>query len=118
MRVVFSIDNAHEPRTLSRFLRHMDNQRAVGKLRGPFQVCIGKWGDKLENSFICNEKDFYDFAVDWTKGQEAILLIDSANFAFMGGFSVGNWNKVTAKKAMVKKGWTYIMEDNTWWIVE
>lgn len=78
---IFSIDNAHDLHTHARFLRHLSTQKALDNLVGNVVLCIGKYKNTLEPSFLMLSIDYERHVkdTDWVKGQGSILLVSSDN---------------------------------------
>ena len=76
---VFSIDNANDLHTLSKFLRHIDTQRAMGKLVGAVELAIGAYQGEMEYSFIMLSVDYNKHVKDsgYVDNQECIMLVSS-----------------------------------------
>lgn len=112
-RIIFAIDNDTDVRINARFLRHMDNQRALGYMH-PMELCLGFYKGKLERSYMVFAKDFH-YAWDFVKGQESILRVPgdtrqpcSLEFLATGErVSVGCMREVTQHEACVYEAWTY-----------
>lgn len=124
-KVIFSIDDVANLHQLSKFLRHIDTHRAMTKMNGPFQLCIGSWEDKLEYSFIMDSQDFIKLVDNfgWTDNQEAIIyLYDDGDCYIKYGPNeaeyLGAFVNVSEAEAKASKGWTYIMETDSYWVVK
>jgi hypothetical protein len=125
MKVIFSIDNVSNLHQLSKFLRHMDTQRATGKLKDEFQTCIGYWEGILENSFICGKEDFLTYvdAHGWCDNQTAIILMDDEGECYIkygphNAEYLGVFTNVSEPEAKVSQGWTYDMKTNSYWVIK
>ena len=62
-QIVFAIDKNHDAHIVSKFMRHMDTQRAMGKADSPMVQCIGAWTDlegktHMEPSYMVSTRDF------------------------------------------------------------
>lgn len=115
-RVVFSIDNVHEPRNLMRFLRHMDSFVAQGKAK-EILLCLGSFEGKREISFLCEGEDFTKYVEPYgfTLGQSCYLVIPEnlqAYLIYRDGVvePKGIWSQVTEAK-----DYTYVFKDETLW---
>ena len=126
--VIFSIDNASDPRTLRKFIKMVDDLKAVGKLQGDFKVCFGMWKGLLEHSFLMSDVDFWTYVgdSDWVKTQEAFMIVEvgpkgnqSAYILdFTGKIYMGELKEVSFKEAAKHDGWTYRPDLGLYWIVE
>ena len=118
-RVIFSIDDWSDLRKLARFLRHMADQQALGKLKGEFKVLQGSYKGVPEISFMCYEKDFGTFvkSYGWVEKQESYLRIFSDNSCYFFKENllegIGEWTQVTQDQK--GENWTYDPKDNSWW---
>ncbi len=81
-KVIFAIDDNADLHTVAKFTRHLDTQRALGKLRGRVVACIGKWTDQegreyLEPSYMIDRDDYNDFVVGsgYVDKQFCVLLV-------------------------------------------
>jgi hypothetical protein len=76
--VIFSIDDVSNPRTLRKFIKMVDDLKAVGKLQGDFVLTFGMWKGVMEQSFLMCEEDFYQYVweSDWVEDQEAFLIVE------------------------------------------
>ncbi len=121
--VVFAIDNGHDLHTMAKFLRHVDTQRALSKLTF-FKQAIGFFEGKYEHSFIMLEKDFEEFVkpLDFVKGQKCFLYIPPKgecslkyqdNMEVMLGFLYYK----DFLNASMYDSWTYVIEDDIYWVV-
>jgi hypothetical protein len=128
--VIFSIDDVSNPRTLRKFIKMVDDLKAVGKLQGDFVLTFGMWKGVMEQSFLMCEEDFYQYVweSDWVEDQEAFLIVevgpkgnqsaylldsDRASAEYMGELK-----EVSFKEAAKHDGWTYRPDLNLYWIVE
>ena len=119
-RIVFSIDDWYDLRKLARFLRHMADQQALGKLKGEFKVLQGSYKGVPEISFMAGEEDFNYYVVPygWADSQESILIINEGNEAWLRHTdykkdAIGKWTQVTQDQK--GENWTYDPKDNSWW---
>lgn len=81
-RIIFAIDNGNDLRVRARFLRHLDENRALGKLHGEARTCIGRWADEdgiiwLEQSYCLDERDYVELVArhGWTNEQACVLRV-------------------------------------------
>lgn len=127
--VIFSIDNASDPRTLRKFIKMVDDLKAVGKLQGDFKVCFGMWKGTMEQSFLMCEEDFYQYVweSDWVESQEAFMSVEvgpkgnqSAYLLYSNAETeyMGELKEVSFKEAAKHDGWTYRPDLGLYWIVE
>lgn len=120
--IIFSIDEVNDVHTLAKFLRHMDTQKALGKMEGAMRILMGSYKGVMEQSFICTEGDFNNHVAPmwFTTNQESVLrLYETSNgrtsprtFADLiynsGDIdSLGEFKEVTRELAMTLDGWTY-----------
>ena len=123
-RVIFSIDNYHDPHVLAKFLRHMDTQKALGKLCGKFGVLHGSWRGIPELAFECNIKDYANFVIPFgvTKNQEVVLVIHSngevVGLSYNKTTRLGTWTEVPELEAKMSEGYTYRPEDKKWFLIK
>lgn len=127
---IFSIDNHTDLRTMARFLRYLDELRAMNKLSGNVVQCIGSWEGKLEPSFLCRSDDWFKFIAHSTyvEGQECVMQVSECNKQYaqlvynhggdwMDTWFLGSLKDVDKEGAMMHKGWTYRPDLNTYWVV-
>jgi len=120
--VIFSIDNVDNLHTLSKFLRHMDTMRAMGKLKGSFRPMVGSYKGVLEYAFGCRKEDFdaHVQGFGFIDNQESVLELTVTNngrtaprtlakLVYSSGdvVSLGNFKEVTKGVAMGLDAWTY-----------
>jgi hypothetical protein len=132
--VIFSIDNVHDLHTLSKFLHHVDVQRAMQRMQGDMKLCIGAYKGVLEQSFILTEPVFGAFVEgsEFLQGQESVLLIEEghkgktyASLHYLSGgvcdgehVSLGLLKSVDKSVALAQDAWTYRPDLNIYWITE
>ena len=132
--VIFSIDDAHDLRSIAKFTHFMDVQKAMGRLNGDPKICIGAYKGVLENSFIVTESDFYHHieGTDYVLGQESILLVEDGHHGEMYAslhyleqgvrdgehYSLGLLKSVDKSVALEQDAWTYRPDLNTYWIAQ
>ena len=114
--VLFSIDRVDDLYTLSKFLRHVDTNRAMKKMQGEMKLCFGSWQGVIEQSFIMRQDDYDTFVKPYgfTDQQESVLLVPEdtrqpcvlvyGNGTKMG---IGPMREVSKEDAMAQAGWTY-----------
>lgn len=119
-RVVFSIDLWYDLRSLSKFLRMLETQRVMGKLRGEFKILQGFYKGAHELSFLCDLQDYKDFVepYGWTKNQESILVIEDDSKAYLKykelpSEYIGVWSEVYNPDHV--ENWAYDPRENRWW---
>jgi hypothetical protein len=124
--VVFSIDNVTDLHTVAKFTRWIDTKRALGELDGEFSVLIGKWKNKLENSFLLRRTDFDKWVVPygWVDKQEAIMRVSadkrmSTQIVTLGGKILisGHLLQVPPELAMKAEGFTYCIKRDIYWVL-
>jgi len=78
---IFSIDNFTDLHTLARFLRLVDEARALGKMKGTMKPMIGSYKGKLKYSFIMRTDDFHLVVADsgYLDKQECIMQVSECN---------------------------------------
>jgi hypothetical protein len=78
-KTIFSIDKPYDLYTVSKFNRHLDTLRAMGKLKGEVEMCIGKWEGKLEPSYRVLTVDFEKHVLPsgYLDGQKCFMRISS-----------------------------------------
>lgn len=123
--ILFSIDDWYDPRTLFKFLRHIDIQKASSKMKGNMGVRIGGYEGKLELSFILREDDYLEHVApfDFTTKQKEIMLIDNTSEMktyildplYHSGVCVGNMSEYEGEPI---NGFTYNPNNNTWYVLE
>lgn len=132
--IIFSIDNATDLHTLSKFTHYVDVQRSMQRMQGDMKLCIGAYNGVLEQSFIMTEHDFGSFieAGDYVQNQESVLLIEDGhhgevyaslwylNRGLRDGEHVdlGLLKSVDKSVALSKDAWTYRPDLNIYWITE
>ncbi len=121
--VVFAIDKGYDLHTMAKFLRQVDTQRALGKLTY-FKQAIGFFEGKYEHSFIMLEKDFEEFVkpLGYVKNQKCFLYIPPSgecSLKFQDGneVMVGFLYYKDFPYASMCDAWTYVIEDDVYWIV-
>ncbi len=118
--VIFSIDNVSDTHALAKFLRHIDTQSAMQKMRGNMVHCIGYWEGTLEPSFIMTLQDFTDhvkpfgfidnqFCVMECNGKDSR---QPCSLVYPDGRreTIGPMVEVSAADAMRLDAWTYRMD--------
>lgn len=110
--IIFSIDEVNDVHTLAKFLRHMDTQKALGKVEGAMRILMGSYKGAMEQSFICTEGDFNNHVspMGFTTNQESVSAPRSfATLVFPDGDtdSLGEFKEVSRELAMALDGWTY-----------
>lgn len=131
--VIFAIDNDADLHTNAKFLRHVDEQRAMMKMNGTMQLCIGSYKGKLERSYIMRWDDFMSHVADsgYIDQQESVLVLrDGAygktyaslqfNADTVGDdeLHLGVLKPVTAYNAMLEDAWTYRPDLDQYYVVE
>lgn len=126
-KIIFSIDNPHDLHQQAKFLRHLDTQRALGKLEGVVRLAIGSYEGALEPAFVMDEIDFdnHVWGSDYFKGQECFLrVVGSSGLAFLRYTdpdkprqSLGMFRCVgkDAPHPLVP-GWTYFLDTGDYWV--
>lgn len=119
---VFSIDNAHDFRTMARFMRYVDTHRAMGDFKGTVLSCIGEYKGVMEPSFMMLTIDYdkYIKGSGYLTNQESVLKIpgDSrqpCHLEFKDGTQV---ILSKSKLGKGKDGWTYILSEDKYFHCE
>jgi len=120
-KVIFAIDNDADLHTVARFARHLDTQRALGKLQGDVVACIGQWTDAdghphLEPSYMVNRADYDSFVASsgYVDKQTCVLLVagdtrQPCSLLFPNGYTeILNPMRLLPTPVGVKD-WTYVI---------
>ena len=121
-QIVFAIDKNHDAHVVSKFMRHMDTQRAMGKTDGPIVQCIGSWTDAegkvhMEPSYMVSTRDFDKHVKEsgYVSNQVCFLAIpgDTSQpcaLVFPDGTheALGPMRKITSTEGV--SNWTYVIE--------
>ena len=127
--IVFSIDNASDPRVMGKFLHHMDVSSAMGLMEGKMVSCIGSYEGVMEHSFIVTYEDFNNIVAPskYCDGQESFLQIDvghkgrqyaSLLYVDTGLVPLGELHEVSKSYAMWQPAWTYRMDTGKYFTTE
>jgi len=132
--VIFSIDDAHDMHTLSKFLHSMDVHKAMQRMQGDMKLCVGSYKGVLEQSFILTERDFGAFVEggEFVQCQESVLLIEDGHYGEVYAslqylsvgmrdgehVSLGLLKSVDKSVALEQDAWTYRPDLNIYWITE
>jgi hypothetical protein len=126
--VIFSIDNPHDTHAMAKFLRHIDTQSAMQKLRGKLVHCIGYWEGTLEPSFMLTLQDFNDHVkpYGYVDNQICVMECNSKDsrqpcvLVYPDGKreSVGPMVEVSAADAMQSNAWTYRMDNGKYFVAK
>lgn len=129
--VIFAIDNDADLHTNAKFLRHVDEQRAMMKMNGTMQLCIGSYKGKLERSYIMRWDDFMEHVADsgYVDKQESVLILRDgaygktyASLKYNDGsddeLNLGVLKPVTAYNAMLEAAWTYRPDLDQYYVCE
>ena len=120
--VIFAIDLPHDTHTQARFLRHIDTQRAMGKMTGLFASCIGCYEGRLERNYMMLAVDYNKFVRDsgFVDYQECILRIPGdtrqpsrLEFKDNSCIPLGPCRKVSS---MPEGDWTYVEATDSYWV--
>jgi hypothetical protein len=120
--IIFAIDNGNDPRTRARFERHLDNLRAIGKLKRPVRLCIGMWEGELETSYEMSRADFerHVMSAGVVTHQQAILAVvdGQAIMVYRDGKreNVGAWVSTSPSEVHHHIGWTYYLDTKEYFI--
>lgn len=128
-RVIFSIDNADDTHQMAKFLRYVDTLNAEGRLYAPVTLCIGKWGDELEPSFMMYYSDFEKYVVPsgyvdgqacWIKVpgdvRQPCSVVWSLFVLPTDPTDLGPMREVTAEEALQSEGFTYVISTGRYFV--
>ena len=120
-KVIFAIDNNADLHTVARFTRHLDTQRALGKLQGDVVACIGQWTDPyghphLEPSYMMDRADYDAFVASsgYVDKQDCVLVIPGDTrqpcaLLFPCGTTEGLGPMKRITNLVGVRDWTYVM---------
>lgn len=125
--VIFAIDNDADLHTNAKFLRHVDQLRAMGKLNSSMKLVIGSYLGKLERSYILRKDDFETYVLEsgYVDDQESFLVLRDgyygvvyATLEYQAGRKVflGTMEQVDADEALGSAAWTYRPDLNAYFI--
>ena len=126
--VIFAIDNDNDMHTVAKFMRHVDTQKAMGKMQGTLKPCVGSYKGQLENSYIMRREDFerHVKCSGYIDNQESILVLEDGHrgvtygtLVFSGfepDLPLGIMRAVSKDEAMKHDAWTYRPELDTYYI--
>ena len=124
-KVIFAIDNNTDLHRVARFMRFIDECRAMNRIEGKFEMAIGMWEGEMESSYMMDEADYRKLVVPsgYALDQVCVLVVEPSNKCYMEypdgdvGYNLGVLTQVTPQEAMGMVGWTYILETKTYWAV-
>jgi hypothetical protein len=135
--VVFAIDNDNDLHTNARFLRYVDELRAMQKMDGTMQLCIGSYLGQMERSYIVSFNDFIEHIMDsgYVDKQESVMVLRDGYYGKVyatlkfnnhgydmedgrGDMFLGILKAVDKDDAMAEYGWTYRPDLNQYYVVE
>ena len=135
--VVFAIDNDDDLHTNAKFLRYVDQRRAMQEMDGTMKLCIGSYLGKVERSYIVSFSDFVHHIMDsgYVDNQESIMVLRDGyygkvyatlkynNYGYAmedgsGDMFLGILKPVDKDEAMANYGWTYRPDMDQYFIVE
>ena len=128
--VLFSIDNAHDFRTIRRFMDYVDKLKAMEKLSGNVIQCIGSYEGKMELSWLMKREDFDEWILntEWVENQNSFLMVYTNgkhqiaclryNPTSRGDVYLGRLVEVTPEEAFKSEVWVYRPDLNKYWNVE
>ena len=116
-KTLFAIDNNTDTHVVAKFMRHIDTQKAMGKMSADMIHCIGFWEGALEPSYLLDTVDYERFvkAFGFVDEQECVLRVagDTRQPCTIDDgksvVSAGPMQEVTAYEAMRLDAWTYVM---------
>lgn len=125
--IIFAIDNGSDPRFRARFERHIDTQRAMGKLAGPMLLATGMWEGVMEGAYIMTLKDYLaHVAPRWVQNQDCVLVTRRGEPCMLteaGGVmptknTLGPLVVKPFAEAIKSPGWTYVHALDEYWVAE
>ena len=126
--VIFAIDNNTSLHTVAKFLRMVDEKKALSHMSGPMAQCIGMWDGILEPSYMVTEEDFNTFVVNsgYVDNQDCFLYVPQdvkqpCDLRLKSGVSigrVGRMKEVSATNAMSSKAWTFVINKGKYYATE
>jgi hypothetical protein len=119
--VIFEIDNDKDLHTVAKFTRHLDTQRALGRLNYNPQIGIGSYDDDLGQCYMMDYNDYYEFVANsgYVDGQESVLILNPRNprsstlqgvleYRWGGAEYLGIWTEVSREAWKSLSGYTII----------
>ena len=120
-QIVFAIDKNYDAHTVSKFMRYMDTQRAMGRA-DPVVQCIGAWTDEegetyLEPSYMVSTCDFDKHVKDsgYVDDQVCFLVIPgdtrqpcALRYPDGSQEALSPMRKITSTLGVTN--WTYVIE--------
>ncbi|AFM54606.1 hypothetical protein P12053L_01 [Celeribacter phage P12053L] len=126
--VIFAIDNDNDLHTVAKFMRHVDTQQALDRMKGTLKHCIGSYNGELETSYIMTFEDFEQHVKKsgYIDNQESILMFEKGHRGVTYGTLVysgsakdvplGVMHAVSKDEAMLCDAWTYRPELDTYYV--
>ena len=125
-KVIFSVDGT-DTYWLGKFMHRVDVLRVCSKIQ-PVIPTIGMYEGIPEFSFIADREDFetYILGGDYVKGQDSFLYVssDTSNRIHARLLSTdGSWKDIGELKKVKKPkkrhtAWTYLPDENLYWVTE
>jgi hypothetical protein len=127
--VIFAIDNDADLHTNAKFLRHVDQLRAMGIIKSSMKLAIGSYLGKLERSYVLRKDDFdgYVLGSGYVDDQESFLVLRDgyygvvyATLEYQSGDKVflGTMEQVDPQEALAGEAWTYRPDLNAYFITK
>jgi hypothetical protein len=127
--VIFAIDNDADLHTNAKFLRHIDQQRAMQKLSSNMKLAIGCYKGKLERSYVLRKDDFEEFVLEsgYVDQQESFLILRDgyygvvyATLEYQSGDKqfLGAMVQVDPDEAMAGDAWTYRPDMDAYFVTQ
>ena len=123
-KIIFAIDDDTNVHTVAKFMRHVDTQRAMGRM-APMQMLIGCYDGVLEKSYMINASDI-DHVNAFIQDQVCVMRVPGdvrqpCCLVYANGETevLGAMREVSAAEAIRShKGWTYSIDQGKYFVAE
>ena len=129
---IFSLDNGADPYIQYKFMKRVNELKALGNIKENVRLCVGSWLNELEYSYCLRKHDFdrYFLEGEFVIGQVCFMQIHGVNprnpkrlHAYLDWYNgdkedLGQLKEVSKEEADSLEGWTYFCDTNKYFATE
>ena len=130
--VVFALDNGADPYVQYKFMKRVNELKALGNIKENVRLCVGSWMNELEYSYCLRKQDFDRYFIEgsFVVNQECFMQLHPVNprnpkrlhayldWKGVGAENLGQLLEVNKEDADCLESWTYFCDTGKYFVTE
>ena len=130
--VVFALDNGADPYVQYKFMKRVNELKALGNIKENVRLCVGSWMNELEYSYCLRKQDFDRYFIEgrFVVNQECFMQLHPVNprnpnrlHAYLDWKNgekenLGQLQEIGKEYTDAHESWTYFCDTGKYFVTE